>query len=168
MSVEMFLKVDGITGGSRNYDHKGWSDVTSWGWGMVSNRQSAKVTENDKTSFKEITITKRIGVESSAIMSLYANGKPIQNVTLDIIPQVGKKEVKQKYMSLRMEDVLVKSIITGGNSSEDFFNENIIFLFSRIRFEFNLPVLTTVENTSEAPAGYKFGWDIGENKEWLS
>lgn len=166
MSLEMFLKLDGVTGGSRNYEHKGWADVISWGWGMVSNRQTPFVTESDKTSFKEITITKRVGVDSPAIMLLYAKGETIQYADLDIIPVVAKREIKQKYLSIRMEDILVKSIITGGAVTEDSFNENIILLFNRIRFEFTLPVLSSAENTTDEITEYKFGWNISENSEW--
>ena len=165
MSVEMFLKLDGVAGGSRNYDHKGWSDVVSWGWGMVSNRNSAQVTDADKTSFKEISISKRIGIDSTAIMLLYAQGKTIQYADLDIIPLVAKREVKQKYLSMHMEDVVVKSIITGGNVNDELFNENIILLFSRIRFEFNLPTITNAENAERTAADYSFAWDILQNKE---
>jgi type VI secretion system secreted protein Hcp len=168
MAVEMFLKMDGITGGSKNYDHNGWADVISWGWGLVSNRNTSKVNDNDKTSFREIAITKRIGMESAAIMLLYAQGKTIQFAELDIIPVVAKREAKQKYLSIRMEDILVKSIITGGNSSEGLFNENIILLFNKIRFEYNAHTAASVENPGVGATSidYKFGWDILQNKEW--
>jgi type VI secretion system secreted protein Hcp len=166
MSVEMFLKMDGITGGSKNYDYKGWADVVSWGWGMGSNRHSAQVTENDKTSFREISIVKRIGMDSPAMMLLYAQGRTIQHADLNIIPVVAKREAKQKYLSMQMEDVLVKSIITGGNSSEDFFNENIILLFGRIRFEYNIHSVANAENPDGTSVDYKFAWDVSANSEW--
>ncbi len=168
MSVEMFLKMDGISGGSKNYEHNGWADVISWGWGMISNRNSSQVNDNDKTSFREIAITKRIGADSAAIMLLYAGGKTIKYADLDIIPVVAKREAKQKYLSIHMEDVLVKSIITGGNSSEALFNENIILLFNKVRFEYNAHTAASVENpgTGATSIDYKFAWDILQNKEW--
>lgn len=166
MSVEMFIKMDGITGESKNYEYKGWSDVVSWSWGMSSNRNSANVRDDDKTSFKEISITKRIGMDSPNIMLLFAQGKTVKNVEFDIIPVVAKREAKQKYLSMWMEDVLVKSITTGGSVTENFFNENIILLFSKIRFEYNFNTSATAGNPAGTSVDYKFGWDIAMNQAW--
>ena len=166
MSLEMFIKMDGITGESKNYQHKGWSDVTSWCWGMSSNRDSANVRDDDKPSFKELSITKRIGIDSTDIMLLFAQGKAIKNVVLNIIPVVAKREAKQKYLSMRMEDVLIKSITTGGSVTEDYFEENILLLFSKIRFEYNLNTPVTTENPAGTSVDYKFGWDLAMNQEW--
>ncbi len=164
MAVDMFLKLDGVTGGSKNYSYKGWSDVNSFGWGMVSNRSSSAVTDKDMTSFREISISKRISTDSAAIMLLYAQGKTIDFAELKVLPQTTKKSDKPKYLTLHMEDVLVKSIITGGESSEDFFNEKIILLFSRVKYEYDAPVNLSVQDTGEK-AEYIFDWDIVNNKE---
>lgn len=158
--------MDGITGESKNYQHKGWSEVTSWAWGMLSNRDSANVRDDDKPSFKELSITKRIGIDSTDIMLLFAQGKSIKNVELNIIPVVAKREAKQKYLSMHMEDVLIKSITTGGSVSEDYFEENIVLLFSKIRFEYNLNSPATTENPTGKSVDYKFGWDLAMNQEW--
>lgn len=166
MPIEMYLKLDGVNGGSKDHSHEGWADVTSWGWGMVSNRNAAQVSGNDMTSFREITITKPIGADSAAIMLLYAQGKLIQHADLNIIPAVAKREVKQKYLSLRMEDVLVKSIVVGGSSSENFFNEKIILIFNKISFEYNSFVSSNPQGLSEKSVNYNFAWDILNNKEW--
>jgi len=166
MPVEMYLKMDGVTGGSQNFTYKGWSDVSSWGWGLVSNRNSAHVADNDLTSFKEISVTKRIGIDSPAIMQLYAQGTTIKNAEINVIPILSKKEGKQKYLVLHMEDVLVKSIVIGGTTEEDFFNEKIILLFSRIKFDYNFYSTPTSENAKVTKTEYSFAWDIGSNKQW--
>lgn len=165
MPVEMYMKLDGVTGGSKDYSYKGWADVTSWGWGMVSNRNASHVADNDMTSFREISITKPIGADSAAIMLLYAQGKSIQNAELNIIPVVAKREAKQKYLSLQMEDVLIKSIVIGGSSSENFFNEKIILLFNKIKFEYNSYTLSNSQGSEGTSVDYTFAWDILNNKE---
>ncbi|MDZ7736603.1 MAG: type VI secretion system tube protein Hcp [Gammaproteobacteria bacterium] len=166
MSVEMYLKMDEVTGESRNYSYKGWSDVLSWHWELLSNRGSPQAGDNGETSFGEISITKHIGTDSAAIMLLYAQGKIIQYADLNIIPTVGKREAKQKYLSMRMEDVLVKSIITGGNTSETHFNENIVLSFNRIRFEYNFHAASSPGEDDAGSVDYQFAWDIAQNKQW--
>ena len=166
MPVEMYLKLDGVTGGSKNFTYKGWSDVTSWGWGLVSNRNSTHVADNDMTSFKEISITKRIGSDTAAIMQLYAQGTTMEFAEMNVVPILTKKEGKQKYLAMRMEDVLVKSIIIGGTTEEDLFNEKIILLFNRIRFDYNFYSQPTPEHTKGTVVEYSFSWDIDNNKNW--
>ena len=166
MSVAMFLKMDGITGESKSYDYKGWSDVVSWSWGMSSNRNSAQLHDDDKTSFKEISITKRVGMDSTDIMLLYAQGKTVNNVEFIIIPVVGARDAKQKYLSMRMENVVIKSITTGGSAAEDFFKENIILLFDKIRFVYNHTTGINKENPAGTSVDYKFGWDLSMNQAW--
>jgi type VI secretion system secreted protein Hcp len=166
MSVAMFLKMDGITGDSKNYDHKGWSDVVSWSWGLSSNRNSAQLHDDDMTSFKEISISKRIGMDSTDIMLLFALGKSVKNVELNIIPVVGARDAKQKYLSMLMEDVVIKSITTGGSTAEDFFKENIVLLFDKIRFVYNHNTAANSQNPEGTSLDFKFGWDISMNQSW--
>lgn len=167
MSVDIFLKIDGVTGGSKNYTYKGWSDVLSWGWGMVSNRSSAEVTDKDMTSFREISISKLISTDSPDIMTLYAQGKTVDYADLNVVPITSKKGVKPKYLSLHMENVLVKSIVLGGDASEDFFKEKIILLFDRVKYEYTAPVAISSQggDTKEVvDVEYSFAWDIQNNK----
>lgn len=165
MSVEMYLKLDEVIGGSKNYSRKGWSDVLSWHWEMLSNRGAPGVTENDKTSFGEISITKPLGMDSTAIMLLYAQGKTIKSADLSIIPVVGKREAKQKYLSMHMEGVSVKSIVTGGDTSQDQFRETIVFIFNSIRFEFNQHLDMNPGETLASSVDHEFAWDIGRNEQ---
>jgi type VI secretion system secreted protein Hcp len=163
MAVEIFLKLDGIAGGTRNFAHKGYSDVTSWAWELQSNRSSSQLSEGDKIACRQITITKRIGMDSPDILSHYAQAKPIAFAELTVVPVVAKREAKQKYLSINMEDVLVKSVVTGGNSSEEFFNETIVLLFGRVKYEFSV---NAVPGSDAAGGDYKFAWDINQSREW--
>ena len=72
----MYLKLDGVTGGTRNFTFKGCADVTSWGWEMESNRSSSQLAEGDITTYRQISIVKRMGIDSPEIMSHYVKGKP--------------------------------------------------------------------------------------------
>lgn len=163
MSVEIYLKLDGVTGGTRNFAHKGYSDVISWSWELQSNRSSSQISEGDKTAFRQISVVKRIGMDSPNILSLYAQGKSITSAELTIVPVVAKREAKQKYLTIQMEDVLVKSVVTGGSSAEELFNETIVLLFGRVRYEFSV---NAVPGSDAVGGDYKFAWDINQNREW--
>lgn len=166
MSVEMYLRLDGVSGGTKNYSYRGWSDVLSWHWELLSNRVLPHVSDADRTSFGEISITKPIGMDSTAVMLLYAQGKTIPSVELNVVPVVSKREAKLKYLAMHMENVLVKSIVTGGSTSEDSFNEHVVLIFNSIRFEYNLHTVATPGENDASSVDYQFSWDIERNKEW--
>lgn len=160
MSVEIFIKLDGITGESKNYYHKGWSEVSSWAWGMANN-----VDTQGKPVFKELAFTKRIGIDSTDMMLHFAQAKLIKNVEFSIVPIMAKREAKLKYLSMQMEDVLIKSITTGGSAEDDRFNEDILLSFSKVSFEYSFNIQATHDTTASS-VDHKFGWDIGMNQEW--
>jgi len=166
MSVSMFLRLEGVAGGSRNYSYKGWSEVLSWQWEMFSNRTAPQISDKDHTSFGEISLVKPIGMDSTAIRTLYARGDIIPSAELSIIPVVSKREAKQKYLAMKMEKILIKSIVTAGSSDEDHFNETVVLLFNNIRFEYNLHTDASPGETSAASVDYEFAWDIAQNREW--
>lgn len=162
----MYLRLDEVNGGSMNYSYKGWSDVLSWRWEMLSNRDLPQPTANDKASFGKISLTKPISMDSTAIMLLYAQGKTIQSADLNIIPVVGKREAKQKYLAMHMEGVVIKSIITGGSIDEDHFKEHIVLIFNRISFEYNFHATAMQGEDNTDSVDYQFAWDIAQNQQW--
>lgn len=166
MALQMNMKIDGVLSDSKSYQHKGWFEVLSWNWGMTSNRKAANGMDGDKTMFNELSIIKSIGTDSAIIRSLFAQGKIIPSVDFSIIPSVGKKEVQTRYIDIRIEDVLIKSIVTGGSIDDNFFKEHITLLFNRIRFQHNREPLHSAENAGSAPVDNGFSWNVSESAEW--
>ncbi|MBI2803133.1 MAG: type VI secretion system tube protein Hcp [Gammaproteobacteria bacterium] len=158
MAVEMFVRLDGITGGSRNYYHKGWADVLSWSWGL---ERVHGATGNMRMN--ELSLIKAIGVESPAMMTAFAEGKPIKQVDLSIVPVVGKRDAQQKYVAITLEDVLIKSITTGGSAEESFFRENLTLCFGKIKYEYHQYADVGSDGGAGTPKSFAFGWDVAAN-----
>ena len=166
MALQIYMKMDGVLGDSKSYQHKGWADVLSWNWGMTSNRRMANDIDGDKTSLNELSIIKSIGVDSASIRLLYAQGKTIPSVELSIIPSVGKREVQTKYVYIKMEDVLIKSIVTGGGIDDSCFKEHITLLYNRVRFEYSLDAVSSDATPDNTVKDFDFGWNVPENAVW--
>ena len=166
MPLKMNIKLEGIAGDSKDYSHKGWSEVLSWNWGMTSNRKLPHDSNGDKTSLNELSFVKQIGADSSLIRLYYAQGKLIPSVEISIMPKLGQREAPAKYLDIKMEKVLIKSIVTGGQIEDNFFKEHITLLFDKIKFEYSKnepPANSSAEGTTE---GFGFGWNIPGNQEW--
>lgn len=163
MPVEMFFRLDGIQGDTKNYQHKGWSDIVSWHWGMSATVDSSGAR---KTSIDEISITKHVGIDSTALMLLFSQGATVKNAEINIIPVVAKREARQKYLHMQLEDVTIKSIETGGSAGEDIFNEHVTLNFGRVRLTYNPYLVASAENPDATSQDYKYGWNIQTNEEW--
>lgn len=169
MALQMHMKMEGILGEAKMFKYKGWSEVLSWNWGMTSNRKLAQGTNGNggKTSFDELSIIKPIGIDSAGIRLLFAQGATIPTVEFSVTPVVSKKEVPTRYVHIKMEGVVIKSIVTGGSIDDNFFKEHITMLFDRIRFEYSRNAVLGTENKDDlSPLDYDFGWKVPENVEW--
>lgn len=166
MSLEMMMKIDGIQGDAKSFKHKGWSDILSWNWGLTSNRKSAQNLETDKTSLNELSIIKHIGNDSPGIRLLFAEGTTIANVSFTIFPPVGKREAQKSYVDIFLEGVMVKSIVTGGNTDDDFFKEHITLLYEKVKFEYCRHMLLSTETIEDIPETQDFEWNVPDNIEW--
>ena len=119
MALEMFLKIDGVVGGTRNYQHKGWSDMLSWNWNLERVGDNAGGNQ-PCANMNQITVLKAIGKESAALLQLFAEQKKISTVEISAMPVVGKREASQKYLSIVMEDVRLCAMRTDGEADENF------------------------------------------------
>ena len=166
MSLQMFMKIDGVSGDSKNFQHKGWSEFLSWNWDMTSNRTTAKESDGDQTSLNEISVIKNIGVDSADIRLLFAQGKTIPSVVLSITPVAVKRQAATKYLSMTLEQVIIKSIVTGGGVEDLPFKEHLTLLFDRIGFEYNKNVAVIATNPTAISEDYEFGWNVSSNAQW--
>ena len=163
MAVEMFLKLDGIAGGSRNYHHKGWADMISWQWAV----QGASALSADALPrMNELTLTKALGMESPTLMSLCAQGKRVASAEIHVVPVVSKRDAQQKYLALTLEDLRITSIETGGGLDNNVFVETLTLEFRRVRFEFNQYAASGPDDGAQQVESYSFGWDVVANQAW--
>lgn len=162
MALEMFLRVDGATGGSRNYHHKGWADVLSWSWNL---QQLPAASENGELTprMNEISLVKTIGMDSAALMQLLAARTPIPTAAISVVPVVGKRDAQQKYLAVTLQDVQIMSITAAGSTEENFFTENVTLRFGKVSYEYNEYAAVGSDGKPVPPTAYTFGWDTAAN-----
>jgi type VI secretion system secreted protein Hcp len=163
MALEMFLRIDGVVGGSRNYQHKGWADMLSWNWNLEHSSQKSAADSLQCENMNQITVLKAIGKESAAVLKLFAEKTPISAVEISVMPVVGKRESAQKYLSIVMEDVIISSVRTDGEAEENFFRERLILTFGKINYEFFQYAATDPGAANSAGESFSFGWDLNTN-----
>jgi type VI secretion system secreted protein Hcp len=158
MAVDMFIKIGTLKGESRDSTHKGEIDVLSWSWG-ISNSGSAHTGGGagaGKANVQDLSFTKYIDLSSPDLLLACCNGKHFPEATL-IVRKAGEKPLE--YLKIKLTQVLVTSVSTGGSGGEDRLTENVTINFSKVNVDY-------AEQTDKGGVGGKpkMGWDIAANK----
>lgn len=157
-AVDYFLKADGIDGESTNDRHRGEIEIESFSWGATQSGTEATGGGGGagKVSFQDLHFTMKTSKASPKLMLACATGEHIKQVVLT--GEVSGKK-GQKFLEIRMEDVLVSSFQQGG-SADNYPTESVSMNFSKIVFTY-YPV--NPDGSLGAPVSG--GWDIKENKQ---
>ena len=158
MAVDMFIKIDGIDGESKDGTHKDEIDVLAWSWGMS---QSATTHiggggGSGKVNVQDISFTKYVCKASPELMKACMSGRHINEATL-VVRKAGDKPLE--YMTIKINDIIVSSVSTGGSGGEDRLTENVTLNFSQVDYKY-------VEQTDTGAEGAKpdVKWDIAKNE----
>ncbi len=159
MAVDMFIKIDGITGESKDHKHKDTIDVLAWSWGMS---QSGSFHGGGgggagKANVQDLSITKHVDKSSPLLMLSCCNGKHIKEALLTV-RKAGENPLE--YLKIKLTEVMVTAVSTGGSGGEDRLTENVTLNFAKVQLDY-LPQKS--DGSGDAPV--PFGWHIAENKK---
>jgi type VI secretion system secreted protein Hcp len=160
MAVDMFLKLDGVNGESQDKAHGKEIDIISWSWGM-SNSGSAHQgggAGSGKVSVQDLSVTKFIDSSSAPLMLSCCNGEHFASAVLTVRKAGGEKPVE--YVTIKLHQVLITSVSTGGSGDDDRFTENVSLNFAKVKVEY-LPQETKGGKGNMIP----FGWDIAAHDD---
>ena len=159
MAVDIFIKIGDIKGEAKDAVHKGEIDVLAWSWGM-SQSASGHVgggLGTGKVNVQDLSLTKYIDLSSPDLMLACCNGKHYPEAKLTV-RKAGENPLE--YLVIKMTDVIVSSVSTGGSGGNDRLTENVSLNFAKVN----------VDYVEQLPGGGKggtpkMGWDIEANKK---
>ena len=158
MAVDMFLKLDPIKGESQDDKHKDEIEILNWTWGMSQSGTTHTGTGSGggKVSVQDLTFTHWVDKASADLYQCCCTGKHIQEGTL-VTRKAGGKPLE--YIILKMNDIIVTHVSTGGSHGEDRLTENVTLNFAKFKLEY-------VQQLANGASGAKpfFGYDIQKSK----
>ena len=158
MAVDMFLKIDGVDGESKDKKHGKAIDVLPWSWG-ASNSGSAHVGGGagaGKANVQDLTVTKYVDSSSPKLLLACCSGNHYNNALLTVRKAGGDNPVE--YVKIKMEQVFITLVSTGGHGGDDRLTETVSLNFSKVHLDY-------VPQTEKGGAGtpIPFGWDVAAN-----
>lgn len=159
MAVDMFIKLDNVAGESVDAKHKGEIDILAWSWGM-SNSGTTHTGGGGgagKVNVQDLSITKYVDKSSTVLQMACCSGEHFKEAML-VVRKAGKTPLE--YIKIKMEELLITSVSTGGSGGEDRLTENITFNFAKVNVEY------TPQKADGGPEGsVKMHWNIAANAE---
>lgn len=156
MATDMFLKIDGIKGESKDKKHKDEIDLMSWSWGESNAGSHAQGGGGGagKVSMQDFHFTMQINKATPELMLACASGKHIASAVLVCRKAGGEQE---EYLEIKFSDLLVSSFQTGNGGSETPV-EQISLNFSKIEYAYK-----PQDDKGKLGAAVKAGWDLKTN-----
>ena len=157
MAMDMFIKIGTLEGESKDKTHAKEIDVLAWSWGL-SNSGSAQLGGGagaGKVNVQDLSFTKYIDKSTPDLMLACCNGKHFTEATLTV-RKAG--ETPLEYLKIKLTDLIITSLSTGGSGGEDRLTENVTLNFAKVNVDY-------VEQTATGGEGAKpkMGWDIAGN-----
>ena len=159
MAVDMFIKIKGIDGESRDDKHKKEIDVLAWSWGL-SQSGSAHMGGGagaGKVNVQDLSFTKYTDSATHALVLACCNGEHIEEAVF-VVRKAGKEPLD--YIKITLNEVIVSSVSTGGSGGEDRLTENITLNFAKFKLEY-----TPQKADGTGDSAKTAGWDIAENQK---
>lgn len=159
MAVDMFMKIDGVTGEARDSAHTDEIDVLSWAWGMSQSgsRHVGGGGGAGKVNVRDLSFVKYVDKSSTDLLLFCCNGKHVPKAVLTI-RKAG--ETPLEYLKITMSDCLISSIDTGGSGEQDRLVETVMLNFAKVEVEY-----TPQEEGGSGGAATTMGWDIAKNEK---
>ncbi|SAK54711.1 Hcp1 family type VI secretion system effector [Caballeronia temeraria] len=159
MTMDIFLKINGIDGESQDASHKGEIEVTHWGWNMsqTSSMHSGSGGGAGKASVDDLAFEHFMDRASPNLMKYCLTGKHIDQAVLTVRKAGGSP---LEYVKITMSDVVVTRVQPSGSNSDSGLREQVQLSFSKVKQEY------IVQNAQGGSGGaVTAAFDIKGNKE---
>lgn len=159
MAIDMFMRVQGATGESKDANHKNWTDIISFSWGahQPGNMSVGGGGGSGKVCFKDLTVVALIDKSAPALLKHCASGKHIERIELSACKAGG---VQIEYTRITLEEVLVTDVDYTGTDDGDRVGMIYKFQAARVKQQY-------WEQTDSGSRGAESSssWNIKENRE---
>lgn len=159
MSIDAFLKVDGVLGESVDAKRAGASAILSWSWAVEQpgSSQDGGGSGVGRADYRDLMLTKYVDRATPVLWRACCTGARFATATL-ILRKAGGAALE--YTTIKMQSVGVTHCAITTNLGDQLITEEICLSFAGLAFEY-VPQLS---NGLGGPAVLG-GWDFAANQE---
>ena len=138
MASDYLLELDGIKGESTDEKHKDKIEIDSFSWGVTNDGNMGRGGGGGtgKANFQDLHFTKQTDKASAKLVAAASSGEHIKKAVLTA-RKAGGKAGQVDYLKITLEDVMVSSFQTGGNSGNSSIPVDSFALnYTKIKYEY--------------------------------
>jgi len=162
MSLDAFIKIDGIPGESTDKKHQDWISVHSYSIGVEQETSSEKHDQGNATvgraEFDDLTITKRVDIASPLLFKACAKGTHIKEIILQLHRAGGDKVL---YMEYKLTNSIVSSWRPYADKDHKMSVETVSFNPGKIELVYS----QETRDGKGIKQNISAGWDLEANDE---
>lgn len=159
MAVDMYLKVEGIDGESKDSKHSNHIQVLSWSWD-VSQKGTAGSGSGltaGSVEHRDLVIRKLVDKASPNLYSHCCTGEHIPSADL-IIRKAGGKSGALEYVVIHLEKLIITGYSLGGQPQADQIEEEVKINYAKVKITY-----TPQDDAGQGMPPVIAGWDLQEN-----
>jgi type VI secretion system secreted protein Hcp len=117
--MALFIKFDGVDGEAQDKDHKGWSDILSFSWGIhrAGVGATGQTRRRGVATVEDVVINKEYDKSSPKLAEAVCTGKVFPKV--EIHDTTTYAENRATYLKYELKNVLVTSHAVSGSTGGD-------------------------------------------------
>jgi type VI secretion system secreted protein Hcp len=156
-AIDYFLKLDGISGESKDSKHKGEIEVLSFTFGETQSRPSHVGGGGGagKVQMSDFSFTARTTKASPQLFLSCAQGKHLKEAILTVRKAGGSQ---QEYLIIKLNDVLVSAYALGSGEGESEPHDAFSLNFVKLSYDYRPQ---KADGSLDAPV--HAGWDTFKN-----
>src|ERR1700738_5103288 len=162
MAVDMFLKLEGVPGESKDQKLTDHIEILSFSWGATQQGAYSTGTGGGagKAHIHEPAFTHLMDKASTVLLQMCVSGKHIAKGEF-IARRAGADGKPQPYLNLKFDDLIVSSVQQSGqHGADDRMTESFTLNFRKFEV-----VYTTQDNKGVAQPSNPVKWDLQKNAE---
>ncbi len=157
MAIDLFLKIEGITGESQDARHRGAIELQSFSFGEQESGHAGGGGGAGKVSFQDFQFTAKVNKASPHLFLACASGRHFPKATL-IARKAGGHGLE--FLTLTFQDVVVSSFHdAGAAASTDAPVDQVSLNFGKVTFEF-----VPQKADGSGDAAVSVAWDVVHNR----
>jgi len=160
MALDIFLKLENVTGESADKTHRKEIDVINWSWGLM-NTGSAHIGGGagmGKGEVRDLEVTKFVDTSSAKLMLACCSGTHFPSALLTVRKAGGGKPLE--YYKVKMEEVMITYISPNAAKNRFGQTEKVSLNFAKVTVDY-----TPQNGDGSAGTTKTFGWDIAANSK---
>ena len=107
--MALYIKFDGVDGESKDKDHKGWSDVLSFSWGLhkAGSGATGQTRRRGVATVEDVVCTKQYDKSSPKLAEAICSGKVFPKVEIHDTATYG--DARATFLKYELKNVMVSS-----------------------------------------------------------